>query len=357
MPSSYIIKGEINMEQIKNRYGLAIEPGVLVEIVNGECHTLGYIGSWENGITGTTDYYYVAVCWLCAEQKKLKKRLTAIGSFAEHKSDYSQAFAKEPMTQEQFDDELVYADTVITMRQFIEGLPNLKDGRYFIRRRDNSGKEKVEQSKSANTEVPAPSAPSTPSQSAYLTIDQILDIISGLAESQGFYGRVLRSILEQKEEDPKGYAEWCKNVEGMNFTDTLEIVLYLEEGVLPKNFVPKKPEAATVDAATKTEDAKYPGVGRCTQKILDLVDAKTGAGVKRIAKHQLEKYGNDDIFNISIQDDEVTVSIGENWITFFFDPHQTTINDATGYGQGCRYHELMGNIATQARRAQLEGRL
>lgn len=345
------------MEQIKNRYGLAIEPGVLVEIANGECHTLGYIGSWENGITGTTDYYYVAVCWLCAEQKKLKKRLIAIGSFAEHKSDYDQAFAKEPMTQEQFDDELTYADIVITMQQFIEGLPNLKDGRYFIRRRGNSGKEEVEQPKSATPETPAPSAPSTPSQSAYLTIDQILDIISVLAKSQGFYGRVLRSILEQKEEDPKGYAEWCKNVEGMNFTDALEIVRYLEEGVLPKNFVSKKPEAATVDAAPKTEDAKYPGVGRCTQKILDLVDAKTGAAVKRIAKNQLEKHGNDDIFNISIKDDEITVSIGENWITFFFEPHQATFHDTIGYGQGCRYHKLMETIAIEARRAQLEKRL
>lgn len=345
------------MEQIKNRYGLAIEPGALVEIHHGDYHFLSYIERWKNAIANTSDYHRVDVCYLWGGQKELKKRLADTGSFAERDSEYKQFFATETMSQKQFDDMIFYVDTVVTMRQFIEGLPNLKDGRYFIHHQDDSEKGEEKQPETAKAEAPAPSAPSTPSPSTYLTIDQILDIISGLAESQGFYGRVLRSILEQKEEDPKGYAEWCKNVEGMNFTDALEIVLYLEEGVLPKNFVPKKPEAATVDAAPKTEDAKYPGVGRCTQKILDLVDAKTGAAVKRIAKQQLEKYGNDDIFNISIQDDEITVSIGELWITFFFDPHQTTINDAIGYGQGCRYHELMGNIATQARRAQLEERL
>lgn len=345
------------MEQIKNRYGLAIEPGVLVEIHHGDWHFLSYIERWKNAIANTSDYHRVDVCYLWGGQKELKKRLTDTGSFVERDSEYKQFFAMETLSQKQFDDMIFYVDTVVTMRQFIEGLPNLKDGRYFIHYQDDSEKGEEKRPETAKAEAPAPSAPSTPSQSTYLTIDQILDIISGLAESQGFYGRVLRSILEQKEEDPKGYAEWCKNVEGMNFTDALEIVLYLEEGVLPKNFVPKKPEAATVDAATKSKDAKYPGVGRCTQKILDLVDVKTGAAVKRIAKHQLEKYGNDDIFNISIQDDEITVSIGELWITFFFDPHQTTINDTIGYGQGCRYHELMGNIATQARRAQLEGRV
>lgn len=344
------------MKQIKNCYGLAIEPGIFVDIHHGVCHLLSYIEHWKNTIANTSGYHLVDVCWLFVEQKELKKRLADTGSFAERDSEYKQFFATETLSQKQFDDMIFYVDIVVTMRQFIEGLPNLKDGRYFILHQDDSEKGEEKQPKSATSETPAPSAPSTPSQSTYLTIDQILNIISGLAESQGFYGRVLRSILEQKEEDPKGYAEWCKNVKGMNFTDTLEIVRYLEEGVLPKNFVPKKPEAATVDAAPKTEDAKYPGVGRCTQKILDLVDVKTGTAVKRIAKDQLEKYGNDDIFNISIQDDEITVSIGELWITFFFDPHQTTINDTIGYGQGCRYHKLMETIATEARRAQLEER-
>lgn len=345
------------MKQIKNCYGLAIEPGVFVDIHHGVCHLLSYIERWKNAIANTSDYHRVDVCWLFVEQKELKKRLADTGSFAERDSEYKQFFATETLSQKQFDGMIDHVDMLVTMRQFIEGLPNLKDGYYFILHQDDSEKGEAEQPKPAAPEAPAPSAPSTPSPSTYLTIDQILDIISGLAESQGFYGRVLRSILEQQEEDPEGYAEWCKNVEGMNFTDTLEIVRYLEEGVLPKNFVPKKPEAATVDAAPKTEDAKYPGVGRCTQKILDLVDTRTGASVKRIAKHQLEKYGNDDIFNISIEDNVICVSIGELWITFFFEPHQTTIYDTIGYGQGCRYHKLMETIATKARRAQLEEKL
>lgn len=341
------------MGQIKNRYNLAIEPGEFIQIQNGDCHILSYIENWEDAPAGTSGYRCIDVCWLWIRQKELQKRLIDDGDFTELESGYKQYFAAEPLTQEQFDDMLSHVGMPITIQQFAAILPKLKDGLYFVRWQGGmNGKGETDQSVPVKIETPAPSAPSTPSPATYLTIDQILNIISGLAKSQGFYGRVLQSILEHKKEDPKGYAEWCENVEGMNFTDTLEIVLYLEEGKLPKNYVPKKPEAAP-----KSKNAKYPGVGRCTQRVLDLVSTKTGAAIKRIARQQLEKYGNDDLFDISIQDDRITVTIGENWITFFFEPNQTTINDTTGYGQSGRYHKLMETIAVEARRAQLEGRL
>jgi hypothetical protein len=78
-----------------------------------------------------------------------------------------------------------------------------------------------------------PAAPSTPS-SRYLTIEQILGIVSGLAKSQGSYGRLLDEILNSKRENPEAYEEWARGMEAKNFADALEAVLFFEEGQLPK---------------------------------------------------------------------------------------------------------------------------
>lgn len=104
-------------------------------------------------------------------------------------------------------------------------------------------------------------------------------------------------------------------------------------------------------------NSKLPGVGPHTQKILDLVTGKNATFVKRVAKQQLEKYGNDDLFDISIRDDAVTVSIGENWITFAFEPGKDEPFDTYGYGQGCRYHKQMEAIAIEAHRTALNRKL
>ena len=69
----------------------------------------------------------------------------------------------------------------------------------------------------------------------YMTIDQILEVISGLSRSQGHWGRLLEEILEAKEQDPKKYEEWAKGMEDKNFSDALEVVLFFEEGSLPKD--------------------------------------------------------------------------------------------------------------------------
>jgi len=50
--------------------------------------------------------------------------------------------------------------------------------------------------------------------------EQILEAIRTLAQSQGFYGRLLRSI----DENPSILDE----LEAQNFGDTLDMVLYLE---------------------------------------------------------------------------------------------------------------------------------
>lgn len=80
----------------------------------------------------------------------------------------------------------------------------------------------------------APAAPSTPSSPEYLTIEQILGVLSGLAKSQGSYGRLLDEIRDSKRENPEAYEEWARGMEAKNFADTLEVVLFFEEGKLPK---------------------------------------------------------------------------------------------------------------------------
>ena len=92
-----------------------------------------------------------------------------------------------------------------------------------------------------------------------------------------------------------------------------------------------------------------PGVGPSTERVLQLVSGKNAAFVKRVAKQQLEKYGNHDIFDVSVRDGSVTVSIGENWITFWF-KEDGTVRDTIGYGQGCKYHKQMEAIAAEVHR-------
>lgn len=50
--------------------------------------------------------------------------------------------------------------------------------------------------------------------------DEILEAISNLASSQGFYGRLYEHILD----DP----EYLDYLESMHFKDTVDLVLYLE---------------------------------------------------------------------------------------------------------------------------------
>lgn len=54
--------------------------------------------------------------------------------------------------------------------------------------------------------------------------EQILDVLNDLAQSQGFYGRLLRSIAENPEWGNKYLAE----LEAQNFKSTLDLILYIE---------------------------------------------------------------------------------------------------------------------------------
>lgn len=69
-----------------------------------------------------------------------------------------------------------------------------------------------------------------------MKIEQILDIIRGLACSTGFYGRLYQSIMEMPKSARENYYTY---LESLNFASDLDVVLYFEEGKMPGE--PKRP--------------------------------------------------------------------------------------------------------------------
>ena len=58
--------------------------------------------------------------------------------------------------------------------------------------------------------------------------DDILNVFAELAQSQGFYGRLLRDLREMEECDPDSYEEVMTQLEEQNFHDALDLILYIE---------------------------------------------------------------------------------------------------------------------------------
>ena len=57
--------------------------------------------------------------------------------------------------------------------------------------------------------------------------DEILQIIKELAKSQGFYSRLLQCIEESTDEDNEAF---FSHLESLNLKDSVDLVIYLEEG-------------------------------------------------------------------------------------------------------------------------------
>ena len=61
-----------------------------------------------------------------------------------------------------------------------------------------------------------------------MKMNEILSIIEMLSHSQGFYGRLLRSIYELKQENETEYNELKRFLESQNFSDSLDVILFFE---------------------------------------------------------------------------------------------------------------------------------
>jgi hypothetical protein len=58
--------------------------------------------------------------------------------------------------------------------------------------------------------------------------EQIINTIKNLARSQGFYSRLYRAIEDAKENNPDAYEDFMTELEAQNFSDSVDLVLYLE---------------------------------------------------------------------------------------------------------------------------------
>lgn len=61
-----------------------------------------------------------------------------------------------------------------------------------------------------------------------MKMNQIMDLITELSYSQGFYGRMKRDILHMKENYPDDYELLVEDWESRNFKDSLDFILYIE---------------------------------------------------------------------------------------------------------------------------------
>ena len=57
---------------------------------------------------------------------------------------------------------------------------------------------------------------------------EVIDVIKMLAHSQGFYGRLLRSIEEQYEKDYENWEAFMQYLEEQKFKDALDVVMFFE---------------------------------------------------------------------------------------------------------------------------------
>ena len=58
-----------------------------------------------------------------------------------------------------------------------------------------------------------------------MKIEQIIDVIKELAQSQGFYGRLLRDIENMSDGE---FAYFKEVLEEQNFKDAVDLIIYLE---------------------------------------------------------------------------------------------------------------------------------
>lgn len=60
-------------------------------------------------------------------------------------------------------------------------------------------------------------------------IEEVVDVIEMLADSQGFYGRLLDKILYIEENEPSKYEVFKQIIEKHEFKDPVDVVLFFEQ--------------------------------------------------------------------------------------------------------------------------------
>ena len=69
----------------------------------------------------------------------------------------------------------------------------------------------------------------TKEEQKYYNVDQVIDVIYTLAESQGYYGRLFEKIVYLYQNEPDSFEEFARIVEEQKFTDPVDVVLFFEQ--------------------------------------------------------------------------------------------------------------------------------
>lgn len=58
--------------------------------------------------------------------------------------------------------------------------------------------------------------------------NDVLSVLNDLAQSQGFYGRLLRDIYEIMEYEPARFDMFVADIEALEFRSPLDVIMYFE---------------------------------------------------------------------------------------------------------------------------------
>lgn len=91
-----------------------------------------------------------------------------------------------------------------------------------------------------------------------------------------------------------------------------------------------------------------------TRELINNLSGQNKTFISKVAKTQEEKYGNVDIFDCVIHDeDDIEIQFGDYYIRFFFRNGQ--VYDTIGNGQGHKYHHSIEKVAVEIRERYIEG--
>ena len=60
------------------------------------------------------------------------------------------------------------------------------------------------------------------------SVEQVIEVVEMLAQSQGFYGRLLRDIREMQAHDEDKFEEFKELIELMGFENPVDVVMFFE---------------------------------------------------------------------------------------------------------------------------------
>ena len=69
----------------------------------------------------------------------------------------------------------------------------------------------------------------TKEEQKYYDVDQVIEVIRMLANSQGYYGRLLENIMYLYENEPYDFDVFARTVEEQKFTNAVDVVLFFEQ--------------------------------------------------------------------------------------------------------------------------------